>query len=71
MKWREQNLLALWQSMQVPADEAAEGKQEPKIDYTYSGEKKLDLGFGFGTAAPAAARESAKQLSWERMRKVW
>ena len=45
-------------------------KQEPKIDYTYSGQKKLDLGFGFGTAAPAAVQDSAKQLSWERMRKV-
>ena len=47
-----------------------EESQEPKIDFTYSGEKKLDLGFGFGTAKPADARDAAKQLSWERMRKA-
>ncbi|BDA47164.1 probable DmX-like protein 2 at C-terminar half [Coccomyxa sp. Obi] len=54
----------------VPANEEVEVKQEPKIDFTYSGQKKIDLGFGFGTAAPAAAQDSAKQLSWERMRKA-
>ena len=47
-----------------------EEKQEPKIDFTYSGEKKLDLGFGFGTAKPADAQDTTKQLSWERMRKA-
>ena len=56
--------------MQVPADTTVEEKQEPKIDFTYSGQKKLNLGFGFGTAKPADAQDSFKQLSWERMRKV-
>lgn len=54
----------------MPADSAVEEKQEPKIDFTNSGEKKLDLGFGFGTAKPADAQATAKQLSWERMRKA-
>ena len=68
--WARQNLIAVLRSKQVPADGGVEVKQEPKIDYTYSGQKKLDLGFGFGTAASAAALDSAKLLSWERMRKV-
>ena len=38
---------------------------EPKITFSYSGQKTLDLGFGGGPAAGAPS-----PLSWDRMRKV-
>lgn len=54
----------------MPDEAALEEKHEPKIDYTYSGQKKLDLGFGFSTEASRPAQDMSNQLSWERMRKV-
>ena len=44
-----------------------EVKHEPKIDFTYSGQQKLDLGFGASGGGPA---QPAQALSWERLRKV-
>ncbi len=44
-----------------------EEKQEPKIDFTYSGQQTLDLGFG-----PSGSRtaQPAQALSWPRLRQV-
>lgn len=54
-------------TLQVPADEVIEVKQEPKIDFTYSGQQKLDLGFGpLGTSSA----QPVQTLSWERLRRV-
>lgn len=61
---------AYWKPLyvQVPADEVLEIKQEPKIDFTYSGQQKLDLGFGpSGNSGP---QQPVQVLSWERLRKV-
>ena len=44
-----------------------EEKQEPKIDFTYSGQQKLDLGFGSSASRPA---QPAQALSWARLRQV-
>lgn len=52
--------------LQVPPEEAAQAKSEPKYDVTYSGEKKLDLGFG----ARPAALTGPPELTWEAMRKA-
>jgi hypothetical protein len=52
--------------MQVPADDASEEQRGPKIDFSHSGQKKLDLGFG---RWPTQAHGS-RQISWERLRKV-
>lgn len=54
-------------SLQVPADEVVEEKQEPKIDFTYSGQQKLDLGFGPSGSRPA---QPVQALSWARLRQV-
>ncbi len=54
---------------QVPVDEVLEEKQEPKIDFTYSGQKKLNLGFG-PRRPPGPGQPGSRQLSWERLRKV-
>ena len=53
--------------LQVPADEAVEVKQEPKIDFTYSGQQQLDLGFG---PSGRQSEQHAKTLSWARLKKV-
>ncbi|CAL5224911.1 g7676 [Coccomyxa viridis] len=51
----------------VPADEVVEEKQEPKIDFTYSGQQTLDLGFGPSGSRPA---QPAQALSWPRLRQA-
>ena len=51
----------------MPADEVIEEKQEPKIDFTYSGQQKLDLGFGPSGSRPA---QPVQALSWARLRQV-
>lgn len=56
--------------MQLPPEEAPEVKAEPKIDFTYSGQKKVDLGFGPSAAAAPAALQGPPPLTWEAMRKV-
>jgi hypothetical protein len=56
------------QTSQVPADEVVEVKHEPKIDFTYSGQQKLDLGFGASGGSPA---QPVQALSWERLRQVY
>ena len=52
---------------QVPAEEVVEVKQEPKIDFTYSGQQRLDLGFG---ASGRQSLQQAKTLSWARLKQV-
>ena len=53
--------------LQVPADKVVEEKQEPKIDFTYSGQQTLDLGFGPSGSRPA---QPVQALSWPRLRQV-
>ena len=55
-------------TLQVPADEVVEVKHKPKIDFTYSGQQKLDLGFGAFGGSPAQPDQA---LSWERLRQVY
>ena len=45
-------------------------RSEPKIDFTYSGQKKVDLGFGASPAAAPASLQGPPPLTWEAMRKV-
>ena len=52
---------------QVPAEEVVEVKQEPKIDFTYSGQQRLDLGFG---PSGRQSGQDAKTLSWARLKQV-
>ena len=54
-------------SAQVPADEVVEVKQEPKIDFTYSGQQQLDLGFG---PSGRQSGQHAKTLSWARLKQA-
>ena len=54
-------------SAQVPADVVAEVKQEPKIDFTYSGQQRLDLGFG---PSGRQSGQRAKTLSWARLKQA-
>ena len=55
---------------QLPPEELPEARAEPKIDFTYSGQKKVDLGFGPSTAAAPASLQGPPLLTWEAMRKV-
>ena len=49
----------------MPSEAPPEVKVEAKIDFTFRGEQKLDLGFGV-----RGGQRQAESMSWEALRKA-